>query len=320
MTQCGNSPGTAGTLPFCRGTAAGGCTRCRDLRRSTTGRSLGPGNLRGTCRLIDGNIYVSENIYHIRSIHFRTYIRMVHGMGEDKINSGAGTTSGGPDRRIVYAVIAVAVVILAAAFVAKFEFGTDLLNPAGGQMSLVQRPVTTISLLDAHSYSSASAASDKAVASQCSQGTTSCNGKCTDLQNDIRNCGACGNTCTFVNGNGTCSSGQCVIMKCFQGFGDCDRNRENGCETNLFTDWQNCGACGQKAGSVCSASYNSYGRQQYCSQGKPTDCQTWFADCDHNAGNACETNIKSDPMNCGCCKHSCPASQICTDGVCKNPS
>jgi hypothetical protein len=48
--------------------------------------------------------------------------------------------------------------------------------------------------------------------------------------NDVNNCGACGSTCNFQNGTGTCSSGACVILSCLPGYFDCDGNPSNGCE------------------------------------------------------------------------------------------
>ena len=63
-------------------------------------------------------------------------------MEEREKKPDAGTTSGSP-QKIVYVVIAVAIVILAVVLVAKFGFNRDLLNPAGGQMSLVQRQPAT---------------------------------------------------------------------------------------------------------------------------------------------------------------------------------
>jgi hypothetical protein len=62
----------------------------------------------------------------------------------------AGTLSGSPQKMIVYAVIAVAIVILAVVLVAKLGYNTDLLNPAGGQMSLVQRQVSTVKVLNTY--------------------------------------------------------------------------------------------------------------------------------------------------------------------------
>ncbi|MBX3250020.1 MAG: SUMF1/EgtB/PvdO family nonheme iron enzyme, partial [Myxococcales bacterium] len=51
-----------------------------------------------------------------------------------------------------------------------------------------------------------------------------------DLLNDLRNCGACGNTCAFTNAVATCSAGSCVLAGCDAGWRDLDGNPANGCE------------------------------------------------------------------------------------------
>jgi hypothetical protein len=63
-------------------------------------------------------------------------------MEEGEKKPDAGTVSGGPQKKIVYALIVVAVVILAVVVIAKFGFNMDLLSPAAGEMSLVQRQST----------------------------------------------------------------------------------------------------------------------------------------------------------------------------------
>ena len=52
-----------------------------------------------------------------------------------------------------------------------------------------------------------------------------------------------------LHGIGACSSGQVSIMSCTNGFSDCDGNASNGCETDLMSDDENCGSCG----NACSA-------------------------------------------------------------------
>jgi hypothetical protein len=49
-----------------------------------------------------------------------------------------------------------------------------------------------------------------------------------DKNNDVNNCGACGNVCSVANGAPQCSGGTCQIKACSTGFGDCDRNAANG--------------------------------------------------------------------------------------------
>ena len=67
-----------------------------------------------------------------------------------------------------------------------------------------------------------------------------------------RECGpdpTCGTTvcppgCTNPHGTTSCNSGGTCVPLCETGYGDCDGITTNGCETNLLTDDNNCGVCG----------------------------------------------------------------------------
>jgi hypothetical protein len=50
-----------------------------------------------------------------------------------------------------------------------------------------------------------------------------------DLQNDPKNCGACGTSCDVPNGVGSCQAGACVFVECKPGFADLDP-AQPGCE------------------------------------------------------------------------------------------
>jgi hypothetical protein len=129
-----------------------------------------------------------------------------------------------------------------------------------------------------------------------------------DAKNDVNNCGACGNVCSVANGAPQCSGGTCQIKACNSGFGDCDRNAANGCETNL-SSVNNCGACGNACSSANGISSCTAGLCGIAS------CNAGFADCDHNAANGCETNLSS-VNNCGACGRACNAGQSCSAGTC----
>ncbi len=85
----------------------------------------------------------------------------------------------------------------------------------------------------------------------CPPGKTLCGSECFDLRTDLYNCGGCGISCfdsSLMNGgatNGvlTCSYGACGFA-CREGFGDCNGDSADGCEVNLNSDPNNCGACG----------------------------------------------------------------------------
>lgn len=69
-----------------------------------------------------------------------------------------------------------------------------------------------------------------------------------DLQNDLANCGTCGNVCGFgANSFPQCTAGVCKIG-CNTNFGNCDNDDKNGCEDTLAGDPKNCNTCGRDCG------------------------------------------------------------------------
>jgi hypothetical protein len=124
---------------------------------------------------------------------------------------------------------------------------------------------------------------------------------CRDLGRDVANCGGCGVTCTGVYPNATpsCRAGACGFT-CNVGFGDCDGNAVNGCESgSLLTDTNNCGACGTR----CARGGACVGGRCSCPAGSVV------------CGGAC-ANLTNDRANCGACGVACPAGQDCNLGVC----
>lgn len=53
------------------------------------------------------------------------------------------------------------------------------------------------------------------------------------------------------NGVGFCANGKVSVKSCRKGFDDCDKDPANGCETDIFNDGENCGACG----NACSGEH-----------------------------------------------------------------
>jgi hypothetical protein len=127
----------------------------------------------------------------------------VDDMGAEEIKPGAG----GPDKKIVYAIIAVVVVILAVVLVAKFGFGADLLNPAGGQMNLVQRNMSYKVTPEFQKVITP-------IPRLCKANQIGCNGVCVCPLADTQNCGACGLSCggrqCGTHPCNLCSNGQCI--------------------------------------------------------------------------------------------------------------
>lgn len=119
-------------------------------------------------------------------------------------------------------------------------------------------------------------------------------------------CGAC----TLANALATCDHDACAILACVPGFGDCDLDPDNGCETSLEVV-TSCGACGRscRAGRHARASCVAGACMAVCDPG--------FGDCDDDPGNGCERNLQKDPHDCGACGVVCLFGH-CEDGSCTN--
>jgi hypothetical protein len=152
-------------------------------------------------------------------------------------------------------------------------------------------------------------------AAVCDPGTADCdrnpdNG-CETALDTTTNCVICGKSCEFDNASATCESGSCEFTRCKTGFGDCNDDLGDGCETALDTE-TDCGGCGVSCtitdescvGGVCTSQ----------------DCAPGFADCDGNASNGCEASLNT-LQNCGFCGVACePIGGMpvtCESGVCE---
>jgi hypothetical protein len=143
--------------------------------------------------------------------------------------------------------------------------------------------------------------------------SNSANGCEIDLKASVSHCGACGKVCSASNAASSCVAGACQISKCNAGFGDCDGNASNGCETPTTTV-QDCGEC-RKA---CTAGSHA---TPACTNGTcGAQCQTGFGDCDAQAANGCEVDLTTDPKNCSACKKACGTANgtaSCDKSACK---
>jgi hypothetical protein len=86
----------------------------------------------------------------------------------------------------------------------------------------------------------------------CKAGFANCNedtadGCETNVASDVNNCGGCGVHCAAgpnVAGQ-ACVKGTCTITACQAGFGDCDGQAADGCETSVLDNPNHCGSCGR---------------------------------------------------------------------------
>jgi len=155
---------------------------------------------------------------------------------------------------------------------------------------------------------------------QCKTGFSDCNNTTDDgceasTGEDANNCGACGNKCPAgANTRPICTGGKCGLAACDNQYKDCDGKTDNGCETNLQTDVNNCNACG----TVCNLA-NAKAKCGSGSCGVDT-CNVDYKNCDGNAANGCERNTKTDPNHCGDCNQVCSSrpntAAVCTNGAC----
>ncbi len=147
----------------------------------------------------------------------------------------------------------------------------------------------------------------------CPSGQTACTRGCFDLQSATGHCGACDRPCPArANAVVGCASGACTAT-CTAGFGDCDGDPSNGCETDLRGSLGHCGVCGR----TCTAPAGT----PACVNGQcaVAACNAGRGDCDGDPSNGCETDVTTGDAHCGACGSACRlpgATSRCVAGVC----
>jgi hypothetical protein len=168
-------------------------------------------------------------------------------------------------------------------------------------------------------HSTASCQSGACAPGTCERGWGDCNGKpgdgCeTNLDLDVKNCGACATACGFANASAGCS-GACYIASCTFGFGDCDGMPQNGCEQVTLSDVKNCGDCGK----VCDQYPHGVVGCLNASCAL-TGCAAGYADCNGALVDGCEVGVFGDSSNCGVCGNVCGKGLVCKNGACTCPN
>ncbi len=148
---------------------------------------------------------------------------------------------------------------------------------------------------------------------RCPAGQSACAGSCVTLATDENNCGTCGTRCAArANAAPFCIAGSCELGTCNAGFGNCDGNEPNGCETNVRTAPLNCGSCGVRCAARPNAAVTT------CTAGVcGFTCNAGFGNCDGNVVNGCEVNLQTNASNCGRCGMNCPIGLLCIMGGCR---
>lgn len=153
-------------------------------------------------------------------------------------------------------------------------------------------------------------------AQNCKYGYANCNadlcgdGCETNLGNDTKNCGACGNECGPNQG---CMYGLCV---CGGNLALCPASKSI-C-VDLMTDSHNCGGCGRECGGLSDGLHPEMGSPS-CVLGKCSYyCPPGHADCNNRIQDGCEIDLTADNFNCGACGAHCDldAGQPCANSQC----
>jgi hypothetical protein len=150
---------------------------------------------------------------------------------------------------------------------------------------------------------------------KCFPGFDDCDGDATtgceaETGTDVFNCGTCGLKCGDNHASPKCVAAKCTLT-CSAGWGDCNMDPADGCETDLNTT-EHCGKCDKSCGSDhATASCNAGACKVTCAPG--------FGDCDLKPETGCETDLKT-LTDCGVCGTPCSfphATASCDTGTCQ---
>ena len=108
---------------------------------------------------------------------------------------------------------------------------------------------------------------------------------------------------------GATDAGADTAPGCTGGKLDCNADGADGCEVDPSGDKLNCGDCSV----VCPDAQDG---TALCIGGTcALACTSGRSDCDHDVTTGCETDVTSDPANCGGCNKSC-GTAACISGAC----
>jgi len=169
----------------------------------------------------------------------------------------------------------------------------------------------------------------------CLVAQTCCGDRCVDLQESATHCGACGVSCLGLAqvAASSCQAGVCVVDACHSGWGDCDGDNPNGCETPLNHP-DHCSSCANACGvgegcvgglCACGTASSSAAvcpANQVCCDGACVAAESPTCTCAPGCGAGEECcggvciEVSTDASNCGACAAPCAQGETCVAGVC----
>lgn len=146
----------------------------------------------------------------------------------------------------------------------------------------------------------------------CNPGFAYCTagGSCVDTRSNPNQCGPNCAVCP-AGGSGSsasvaqCTNGVCGVQCSNPSRRNCDANAANGCETDIWSNTNNCGGCGNVCPTPAAGTGTAICNVGVCA----ISCSPGLTQC----GSQC-VNTSNDPNNCGACGRQCSGS--CSGGVC----
>jgi hypothetical protein len=149
--------------------------------------------------------------------------------------------------------------------------------------------------------------------SRCAAGQKLCDGACVSVDRPEFGCGAddCA-PCRNENATPRCNAQHaCDIAVCYQAYGDCDKNAENGCEVSVRLDPDHCGGCGLACPELPHA---ERGCGDTCTIWR---CHAGYRDANGEVRDGCEVALHRDARSCGAGGQACGTGETCKDGACQ---